>query len=105
MGSSDIYFIIMNFATLLKDKNKLLGWILFFIIALAFYSHNYLSAEYHDDFFYKFVFVNGAPDFSQPICSIQDIILSQYDHYFTWNGRSIVHLFVQFFSGLLGKNI
>lgn len=104
MGSSDIYFIIMNFATLLKDKNKLLGWILFFIIALAFYSHNYLSAEYLDDFVYKFVFVNGAPDFSQPICSIQDIILSQYDHYFTWNGRSIVHLFVQFFSGLLGKN-
>lgn len=75
------------------------------IVIFAFYVLNYLSAENHDDFVYKFMIIGGEADFTHHISSIKDILLSQVDHYFTVNGRSIVHFFVQLFTGLLGKQV
>jgi len=75
------------------------------IVVLAFYALNFFSSQYHDDFVYKFMITGGASDYSHRIGSIGDIIRSQVDHYFTVNGRSIVHFFVQLFTGLLGKQV
>ena len=81
------------------------GLIIMAIVMIAYYALNFLSAEFHDDFVYKFVVIGGEADFSRHISSLKDVILSQVDHYFTVNGRSIVHFFVQLFTGLLGKQV
>lgn len=81
------------------------GLITMAIVMFAFYVLNWLSPEYHDDFVYKFMVVGGSVDYSHPISSIRDIFVSQIDHYFTVNGRSIVHFLVQLFTGLLGKQV
>lgn len=83
------------------SSKKYVEWIILALIALAFFIHNMLSAEFHDDFIYKFVF--GFPDYSKRVGSLTDIIYSQYNHYFSTNGRTIVHVFVQLFTGILGK--
>ena len=87
------------------NYNKYLTFAVMATAAIAFYVHNVLSAEYSDDFMYKYVLNNGLPDYAQPIKNISDIIKSQIDHYFTWNGRTMTHIMVQFVTGLLGKNI
>lgn len=79
--------------------------IIMVIVMIAFYALNFFSSQYHDDFVYKFMIAGGEIDYSHRIGNIWDIILSQVDHYFTVNGRSIVHFFVQLFTGLLGKQV
>lgn len=49
------------------------------------------------------MFINGKVNTDFPIHTIKDVMLSQYDHYFCFNGRVLVHSFVQLFSGILGK--
>ena len=75
------------------------------IAAVAFAVLNFLTPEYHDDFVYKFMFENGTVNYDHPIRSIGDIFVSQVEHYQSANGRSIVHFFVQLFTGLLGKPV
>lgn len=94
----------MSHRTYIKN-NKYLTLAVLAFAAIAFYVHNVLSAEFSDDFMYKYVLSNGLPDYSQPIKSISDIIKSQIDHYFTWNGRTITHIIVQLVTGLLGKTV
>ena len=75
------------------------------LAAVAFYVLNLLSPEFHDDFVYKFMLVNGSVDYSRPINSLIDVFHSQVEHYFVANGRSMVHVLVQVFTGLLGKQV
>ena len=75
------------------------------LAAVAFYVLNLLSPEFHDDFVYKFMLVNGSVDYSSPINSLSDVFRSQWEHYFVANGRSVVHVLVQVFTGLLGKQV
>jgi len=75
------------------------------LVALAYLVLNLLTPEYHDDFVYKFMFEGGTVNYDHPVRSIGDIFLSQVDHYHSVNGRSIVHLLVQLFTGLLGKTV
>lgn len=75
------------------------------LAAVAFYVLNLLSPEFHDDFVYKFMLVSGSVDYSRPINSLADVFRSQWEHYFVANGRSVVHVLVQVFTGLLGKQI
>ncbi len=49
--------------------------------------------------------VNGSVDYSRPINSLADVFRSQVEHYFVANGRSLVHVLVQVFTGLLGKQV
>ena len=80
-------------------------YLILLIIAIVCFVWNYLSPEFLDDYAYKFLFTqNGKTiDLSHPIHTIGDAVLSQYNHYFVWNGRVIVHFFVQLFSGIWGK--
>ena len=75
------------------------------IAAVAFYVLNLLSPEFHDDFVYKFMLVNGSVDYSRPVTSLSDVFRSQWEHYFVANGRSVVHVLIQVFTGLLGKQV
>ena len=75
------------------------------LVALAYLVLNLLTPEYHDDFVYKFMFEGGTVNYDHPVRSIGDIFVSQVDHYHSVNGRSIVHLLVQLFTGLLGKTV
>lgn len=91
-----------------NSKNQINYYIrrsLILIFVLLFYIHNCLSPEYSDDFVYKFVFVSGLPDFTQRIERFADIIRSQYDHYLNLNGRMVVHVIAQLFSGIIGKTV
>lgn len=60
---------------------------------------------YVDDYWYQYMFIEDSFDMNRPIHSLKDILISQYYHYFGFNGRSIVHLIVQLFTGILGKQV
>ncbi len=59
------------------------------IVAFAVYL-NFLTPLFADDFSYSVSFVTKAP-----IKSFSELIGSQYLHYFTTNGRSVVHTLAQ----------
>lgn len=75
------------------------------VIGIAFFVLNVLTPEYLDDFVYKFMFSKDGVDMNHPINNVGQILLSQYNHYFAWNGRFVVHSIVQLFTGLLGKDL
>lgn len=77
----------------------------FIVIGIFFISINILTPEYLDDYLYKFVFKANGADKDSPIRSCTDVLISQYNHYFCFNGRIFVHSFVQLFSGIWGKGI
>lgn len=80
-------------------------FILFFIINII-YLLNYLTPLNWDDFSYKFIFeLNNEANPLRLVSNVPDILYSQYNHYFSTNGRSICHFFVQLFSGIIGKEI
>ena len=90
-------------------RAKRLPWlfntVIMAIVMAAFVVLNVLTPEYHDDFVYKFMFEGGAVNYGHPVSSLGDIFISQVDHYCSVNGRSIVHVFVQLFTGVLGKSV
>lgn len=79
------------------------NYLLLTIIGILFLVLNILTPEYLDDYLYKYVFINGKANTDYPIQNICDIIHSQIDHYHTFNGRVLIHTFVQLFTGILGK--
>lgn len=64
----------------------------FFICGIGIYILNKHTAMIVDDYGYSFSWVTG-----KRIESVQDIFISQYKHYFTWGGRSVVHFLAQYF--------
>lgn len=87
----------------LKANNN--NYLLYIIIGVGFLMLNILTPEYLDDYLYKYTFINGIADKNHPIVTIKDIYTSQIDHYFTFNGRVIIHSLVQLFTGIIGKGI
>ena len=86
-------------------KNKILIITTLLLIGIAFWVLNFLTPEYNDDYFYKFIFDGDNANVNMPITSLEDVMFSQYNHYFNMNGRAIVHVVVQLFSGMWGKPI
>ena len=83
------------------------SWKMIFIAYLAiFFLRNLLTPNVADDFSYKFIWdgagrgnlINGIdPNRLQAVESFSDILISQWQHYFSWGGRTIAHIFAQFF--------
>ena len=76
------------------------------LIGVFMWILNSLTPRSTDDYWYPYIFTDG--DFfgsDAPIRSLKDVFISQYNHYFGFNGRSIVHTIVQIFAGLLGKSV
>ena len=59
---------------------------------LLFYLLNVFTPICADDFSYVYSFATG-----ERISSLPDIFISQYTHYFTMNGRSVLHFLAQLF--------
>lgn len=87
----------------MNNKNKILLTLL--IIGVAFWIINTFTPEYLDDYLYKFAFEVQGVNIKHPITTLNDVFVSQFNHYFCFNGRVIVHTIVQIFTGLLGKDI
>lgn len=84
-----------------------LPWQTVFVAALMiFFLRNLLVPIIADDYSYAFIWdgdgrgnlIDGlAPNRLHRVESFADILYSQWQHYFTWGGRTIAHIFVQFF--------
>ena len=64
-----------------------------------------------DDILYSFIFpdkpLENSPwgiNFNVPVRNFYDILISQYNHYFLHGGRTPVHIIIQVFASLIGKN-
>lgn len=80
-------------------------------VGILFYILNAKVSLRNDDYMYSFMYVknqiSNLPhplDLTQPIKNMGDVIVSQYNHYFSMNGRSMVHFMVQLFCGIWGKD-
>ena len=74
------------------NKNPIIFWIInASMIAFIYYltSKAWYSA---DDYYYKFIY--GADN---RVTCLKDIVISQYNHYFMWGGRTVAHTLGQFF--------
>lgn len=87
------------FITFVRNRFCVAG-VMFLIVILLL---NIFTPEYMDDYLYKYQFVNGIADTNYPIENLSDIFRSQLEHYKVFNGRVVVHFFVQLFTGILGK--
>ena len=84
-----------------------LPWQIYFIAALLiFFLRNLLLPLIADDYSYAFIWdgdergnlIDGLdPNRLHRVESFSDILYSQWQHYFTWGGRTIAHCFVQLF--------
>lgn len=79
---------------------------IFAAFLLIFFARNLLLPIIADDYSYAFIWdgahwgnlIDGVnPDNFQRVESFGDILISQWEHYFHWGGRTIAHIFVQFF--------
>ena len=82
-----------------ENKSSLYYWGYLASIGVIFYIMNYYTPLSADDFRYAFMF--GA---NRRIESISDIVTSQYYHYLEMNGRTIPHILIQLFIGIIGKS-
>lgn len=73
---------------------KIALFICVIITFLVFYHLNRLFPLYADDWPYSFIWESHERKV-QPITSFGDILVSQYNHYNNWGGRSIVHIIAQ----------
>ena len=81
-----------------KQSHKALSAALLTVVAVLMWCFNHFTPLFLDDWHYAFIF--GT---QEPIRSLGDILVSQWHHYSAFNGRFIVHFFVQLFDGILGK--
>lgn len=75
------------------------------LIGAAMWVLNYLTPEVEDDNMYKFLFSDGSFDLSRPIRNFHEVLVSQYHHYFSYNGRTLVHILLQSFTSVWGKPV
>lgn len=74
----------------IKNDNKYIFMGLLIITFIMMFLLNNFTPLLNDD--YKYSFFNNIR-----ITNISEIIKCQYEHYFSWGGRSIVHIIAQFF--------
>ena len=82
-----------------SNQNK---FILLTAIFLLFWYFNYCFPLIWDDYVYSYIFEAGnfrgpLPDSAQRVNGFKDIIISQWNHYFSWGGRTVAHVLAQFF--------
>ena len=75
-----------------ETVQKRLFWICVAGVFTVMFFLNFFTPLIADDYSYSLNRITG-----EPISSIMDIFQSQYDHYFTWGGRSVVHFLAQLF--------
>lgn len=76
----------------IREKQDLIFGIASFMIFCMILLLNCLTPMAADDYSYVFLFAS-----TEPIRNFADILQSQLAHYFSWGGRSIVHIIAQTF--------
>ena len=72
-------------------------------IWLIMFWYNRLAPMMGDDYLYsciideRTIFYNFEPETAVRINSVADIVISQWNHYFLWGGRTVAHFIDQFF--------
>lgn len=103
----------MENGTIEKRKNNAMnkkGMVTLAVIFLFLYSLNYLTPmSFGDDYLYSFLWQGESMDVpigeqAARISSWKDLFISQRLHYFTWGGRTVAHVLVQFFLWM-GKDV
>lgn len=95
----------------MKYRSVFLEYSILGIVLVLFFAMNQALPKVEDDDSYSYnLDIDGyyAPhcaDLSRPIESISDIVKSQMLHYYVDNGRTPVHVLVQCFCGIWGKNV
>lgn len=77
-----------------------------FILAALIYYFSCSIIWMGDDIIYQYIFPADDIPFSndfEKVKSVGDVAVSQWHHYFTTNGRTVAHILVQVFCGLLGQ--
>jgi len=74
-----------------EKKQKYLLGLLALVFFILIYLLNIIYPLWGDDWKYSYIHTETY----QPINGFSDIIVSQYDHYYTWGGRSVVHVIAQ----------
>ncbi len=82
----------------MRSQSRYLSFLL--LIGVVIYYFTYCTPLYSDDWNYTKVF-----HIQRPITSLWDVFVSQYYHYLYQNGRTVPHLILQTFDGLLGKGV
>lgn len=75
-----------------KNQKVILG-VSILVTSVLIFNMNYIFPAYLDDWEYSFIF--GDPT-SGRITNVMEIFRSQYNHYFMWGGRNVVHFIAQF---------
>lgn len=84
--------------TISKSKNqKIILGIFIVVIFVLTLLLNHLYPLILDDYVYSFVYA-GDPE--RRVSTLHDLFESQYNHYFMWGGRTIVHFIAQFLLSL-----
>lgn len=84
----------------MSDKKS---WVIICLIFIFMFIFNYLSPiSFGDDYVYSFIWSGQSiyeplPENVSRVASWQDLIRSQWSHYFTWGGRTVAHVLAQFF--------
>lgn len=88
-------------------KSDYIKYIPYCIVGIFACVASCLTEWFSDASTYQFIFPpnDGDPLPSDHIRNLQDIFISQWNHYNYVNGRFFVHFLVQLFCGLLGKYI
>ncbi|MCF0178704.1 MAG: hypothetical protein HUJ97_00465 [Bacteroidales bacterium] len=93
--------------------NKYLSVILFCMVLSIFWCYNHWLPTVMDDELYARIYpeeqiLNGHPHCLEPdglIRDYSDVWTSQVNHYFTKNGRALIHILAQCFLGLWGQTV
>ncbi len=87
-------------------KNRILILLTLIIVAITCFCFSKLCFGMDDDMYYRFVFDNDNLENLQtlrPVVTWSDIVDSQIYHYLHVNGRAPIHVLVQSFVGIWGK--
>ena len=81
------------------NKKKIIILILLYVLLWYF---NYCTPLIFDDYVYSFSFSERSmlvplPETANRVESVTDIFVSQWNHYFSWGGRTVAHTLVQLF--------
>lgn len=79
------------------------NWIFLGVVFIVMCVLNFMTPiSVQDDMDYKFMFGESQPHLVQ---SIGDVFVSQWHHWLIQNGRTIPHILLQTFNGVLGKGL
>ncbi len=78
-------------------------WILFLVSVIVFGALTVLTPFTGDDLRYHCMFANYDIDTSRLVKSMKDVIASNIVHFKYVNGRALIHLIIQTFTGVTGK--